>query len=420
MEMVQVVFLTVLVFFVLVSIHEFGHFYFAKRAGVLVREFAIGFGPKLFSIKRGESRFTLRMLPIGGFVRMAGEDPEVVEVQVGHTIGIRVKDDKITRIYLDRLEERTNILRGEVKAVDLEKHLYLTLDVDGDVQRYDVHPQALIMSKGRDTQIAPLDRQFGSASAGKKAMTIFAGPLMNFILAFVLFAVFFQSYGVAVEPNTKIFINEVTADGAAKAAGLQKGDLVVSVGGTAVGGDSQKLSQLISGSAGKPMDWVVNRDGQDLQLKVTPNADTGKVGIVMAPEMRRPGFGETFSLAGHEMVESTKKIFDGFRKIIFGEVKLEELNGPVGTAQVTVEIAKQGVTQLTWWGAILSLYLGIFNLLPIPALDGSRLLFIGIEAIRGRPVDPNRESLVHFIGFAALMLLMVVVTYNDILRLVKG
>ena len=115
----------------------------------------------------------------------------------------------------------------------------------------------------------------------------------------------------------------------------------------------------------------------------------------------------------------TGRIFEGFRKLIFGEFKLDDLGGPVKTTQVTVEIAKQGIAQLTSWAAVLSLYLGIFNLLPIPALDGSRLLFLGLEAVRGRPIDPNRESMVHFIGFAMLMLLMLVVTYNDILRLVE-
>src|SRR6185437_8706012 len=118
MEMIQVVFLTVLVFFVIVTIHEWGHYYFAKRAGILVREFAIGFGPKLFSIKRGETRYTLRLVPAGGFVRMAGEDPELVEVQPGQTIAVRVKDGKVTRIYLDRLDDRSNVVRGEVETID--------------------------------------------------------------------------------------------------------------------------------------------------------------------------------------------------------------------------------------------------------------------------------------------------------------
>ena len=138
MEMVEIVLLTVLVFFVIVSIHEWGHFYFAKRAGILVREFAIGFGPKLFSVQRGETRYTLRLIPAGGFVRMAGEDPETVEIQPGQTIAVRLVNDRVTRLYLDRLDERSNVIRGEVESVDLERSLKLALHVEGERERYDV------------------------------------------------------------------------------------------------------------------------------------------------------------------------------------------------------------------------------------------------------------------------------------------
>ncbi|MFC5532492.1 RIP metalloprotease RseP [Cohnella yongneupensis] len=412
----QVALLTVLMFFLLVSLHEWGHFYFARRAGILVREFAIGFGPKLFSIKRGETRYTLRLLPIGGFVRMAGEDPEVVDVQAGQTIAVRLKDNRVTRLYLDRLDERSDVLRGEIKAVDLEKHLYVTLDVDGDVERFDVHPAALIIARGQETQIAPLDRQFGQKPVRKRALAIFAGPVMNFLLAFVLFGLYLVLQGTP----QKVFINEVEQGSPAAAAGLSAGDHVKSINGYTVNGDVQLFIDQISGSAGVPMKWVVDRDGKDVDITVTPNPETGKVGIYPAQgDFKKPGAGETIKYAGTTMVDMTQRIFEGFRKLIFGEFKLDDLGGPVKTTQMTVEIAKQGIAQLTMWAGILSLYLGIFNLLPIPALDGSRLLFLGIEAIRGKPIDPNRESMVHFIGFAMLMLLMVVVTYNDIVGLVR-
>ncbi|TJY43155.1 RIP metalloprotease RseP [Cohnella pontilimi] len=418
MQQIQVVISTVLMFFLLVSLHEWGHFYFARRAGILVREFAIGFGPKLFSVKRGETRYTIRLLPIGGFVRMAGEDPETVEIQPGLTVAVRIKNDLVTRIYLDRLDERSDVLRGEVKFVDLERELNLRLDVDGDVQLLKIHPQALIVARGRETQIAPVDRQFGSKTVGQRALSIFAGPVMNFILAFVLFGVAVQLSGVVVDNPTKVLINGVTSDSPAEKAGLRKGDWVKSVNGQLIGGDIETFVKQIGESKGKPMKWVVVRDGVDVPLTVTPGQD-GKVGIYPGPEKRRPAAGETIGIAGQSMVSWTQVIFDGFRKIVFGDVKLKDMSGPVGTTKVTLDIAKQGMPYLVNWAAILSLYLGIFNLLPIPALDGSRLLFLGIEAVRGRPIDPNRESMVHFIGFAMLMLLMVVVTYNDILGLVK-
>lgn len=420
MEMIQVVFLTVLVFFVLVTIHEFGHFYFAKRAGILVREFAIGFGPKLFSIKRGETRYTLRLLPAGGFVRMAGEDPEIVEMQPGQTVGLRVKDGKVTRFYLDRLDERSQIVRGEIVKLDIERELFVTLDVDGDIERYDVHPQALVMTRGQETQIAPVDRQFGSVSTGKRAMAIFAGPMMNFILAFFLFALYLQMAGVAVEHPSKVFVSGTETGAPAAESGLHKGDWIKTVNGAEIGGDSNLLIEKIQASAGKPMEWVVERDGQNVTINVTPDKATGKVGLYLRPEMRQAGFFETFKFAGTTMADMTERIFQSLGKIVTLDFKLDDLGGPVRTADMTAQIAKQGLPELTSWAAVLSLYLGIFNLLPIPALDGSRLLFIGLEAVRGKPVDPNREGMVHFIGFAMLMLLMVVVTYNDILRLVKN
>ncbi len=386
----------------------------------MVREFAIGFGPKLFSIKRGETRYTLRLLPIGGFVRMAGEDPEIVEVQPGQTLAVRVKDDLVTRLYLDRLDERSGVMRGEVKALDLEKDLYIKLDVDGEIEKYNLHPQALIIARGRETQIAPLDRQFGHKPVRKRALAIFAGPVMNFLLAFVLFATFLLIQGVPLENSSKVFISKVLPDTPAEQSGLIDGDWVKSVNGESIGGDVDKFVAQINASAGKTMNWVVDRDGREVPLKVTPDAETGKIGIYPAGEMRSPTALETLEFAGNSMVVMTKNIFDGFRKLIFGEFKLDDLGGPVKTTQVTLQIAREGIDQLTLWAAVLSLYLGIFNLLPIPALDGSRLLFLGLEAIRGRPIDPNRESMVHLVGFAMLMLLMIVVTYNDIVGLVRN
>lgn len=420
MENIQVALLTVLMFFLLVSLHEWGHYYFARRAGILVREFAIGFGPKLFSIKRGETRYTLRLLPIGGFVRMAGEDPEIVEVQPGQTLAVRVKDDLVTRLYLDRLDERSGVMRGEVKSLDLERDLFIKLDIDGELERYSVHPQALIIARGRETQIAPIDRQFGHKPVGKRALSIFAGPVMNFLLAFVLFGLYLVLHGVPVENSTKVFISDVLPKTPAEQAGLTKGDWVKSINGEPIGGDVDKFVAQINASAGKPMNWIVDRNGTEVPIKVTPDPETGKIGIYPSGEMRKPGFGETISFASTTMVDMTQRIFEGFRKLIFGEFKLDDLGGPVKTTQVTVEIARQGIAQLTSWAAVLSLYLGIFNLLPIPALDGSRLLFLGLEAVRGKPIDPNRESMVHLIGFAMLMLLMIVVTYNDILGLVRN
>ena len=283
-----------------------------------------------------------------------------------------------------------------------------------------MHPQAVMIGKGRETQIAPIDRQFGSKTVGQRAIAIFAGPVMNFILAFVLFGVYFQMAGVPMEKPDRLLIGNVGENMPASQTDIQVGDTIDSINGVKIGTDSNKMVELIQKSANIPLTFTVIRNGQPLTFKITPVLDSkekvGKIGISAAPPTRPITFLETFKYSGIAMKNMTITIFEGFKNLIIGNFKLDDLGGPVRTAQVTSQIAERGLTELTSWVALLSLYLGIFNLLPIPALDGSRLLFLGLEAVRGRPVDPNRESMVHFIGFAMLMLLMLAVTYNDILR----
>ncbi|ETT53702.1 MULTISPECIES: RIP metalloprotease RseP [unclassified Paenibacillus] len=424
MEMVRVVFLTVFMFFVLVTVHEWGHYYFAKRAGILVREFAIGFGPKLFSYKRGETQFTLRLLPFGGYARMAGEDPEMVEIGPGQTIAVRLgQDNKVKNIYIDSLDTRRNVIRGEAQFTDLENELKIRLDVDGEVTTYDVNPQAMMIKGTQQTQIAPRDRQFGGKTVGQRAIAILAGPVMNFILAFVLFALHLQMAGIPVENPTYVKIGDVSLGMPAQEAGLQKGDIVVTVDGQAIGGDYQKMIKLTSASKGKEMNWTLKRGEETLNVTMIPRGmegeQGGKVGITPELPTRKAGVGETITKSGTAMVDTTKLIFIGFKQLI-NKFNMDDISGPVGTFQLTGQIAQQGIQYLTYWAAILSLYLGIFNLLPIPALDGSRLVFLGVEALRGKPVDPSREGMVHFVGFALLFLVMIAVTYNDILRLISG
>ncbi|MDH6369136.1 regulator of sigma E protease [Paenibacillus sp. PastF-3] len=424
MEMVQVVLLTVLMFFVLVTVHEWGHYYFAKRAGILVREFAIGFGPKLFSYKRNETQFTLRLLPFGGYARMAGEDPEIIEIGSGQTIAVRLgQDNKVKNIYLDALDTRKNVIRGEALHTDLENDLQIRLDVDGEVTTYDVHPHAMMIKGTQQTQIAPKDRQFGSKTVGQRALAIVAGPVMNFLLAFVLFAIHLQMVGIPVENPTYVKIGDVSEGMPAQEAGLQKGDIIVSINGEKIGADYQKMIDLTSESKGKEMKWMLQRGDETLNVTLVPRSmegqEGGKIGITPELPTRKAGVGETLTGSGKAMVDTTEAIFLGFKQLI-NKFNMDDIGGPVRTFEVTGQIAQQGIQYLTYWAAILSLYLGIFNLLPIPALDGSRLAFLGVEALRGKPVDPSREGMVHFVGFALLFLLMIAVTYNDILRLISG
>ncbi|NGZ75468.1 RIP metalloprotease RseP [Saccharibacillus alkalitolerans] len=428
MMTLQIVVLTVLMFFVVVTVHEWGHYYFAKRAGILVREFAIGFGPKLFAYKRDETTFTLRMLPLGGYARMAGEDPELDPIQPGQTIAVRLSDEGVVKkIYLDRLDTRRNVVIGEIEWIDIEDRMQIRLNVDGETQHLDVDRKADIVMRGQELQVAPKDRQFRSKSVGKRALAIFAGPLMNFLLAFVLFLIYVQVSGVPDEKATGVKVGDVVAGTPAASAGLQKGDVVQSIDGQPVNGDLSKVTELVNASGGSEIQMAVERGSETLQIPVTPKTvktedgrEVLQVGIALEQLKRSASFTETFQFAGKSFASGSTAILDALRKLVFERFDINQLAGPVGTLQATGQIASQGIDQMILWTALVSINLGIFNLLPIPMLDGSRLIFLGIEAVRRKPIDPNKEGIVHFVGFALIFLLMIAVTYNDILRIINS
>jgi regulator of sigma E protease len=343
----------ILLFFVLVSIHEWGHFYFAKRAGILVREFAIGFGPKIFSYKSGETRYTLRLLPIGGFVRMAGEDPEIVQVNQGQSIAIALNvEQQVTHLYLDQLNVRSGVIQGAVDFIDLEKTLKLILEVDGEKLDFVVHPQAMMVAKGAETQIAPYDRQFGSKSVGKRALSIVMGPVMNFLLAIVLFLILVIMTGVF----TNVKLDTVEAGKAGEKAGLKSGDIVVSVNHQLIGDNREKLTSMIQQNANKKMSWVVKRGGSEIPIEVVPadESGAGRVGIKITGDKRAASFTEVFTGTYQQVVGSTVSILSSFKMLILGHFKMEDLGGPVRTAQVTAEFARMGMSYLIFWAGTLS------------------------------------------------------------------
>ena len=188
----QTILAFIIIFGSLVFFHELGHFIFAKRSGILVREFAIGMGPKIIGIKKGETIYTIRLLPIGGYVRMAGEEFDTIELQPGYRVALRLNNDgKVEKIILNQSETHPNVVFLEVERADLNKELWIEgYDEDSyedeRIVRYEVARNATIIENGQETLIAPLDRQFNSKTVGQRAMTIFAGPLFNFILAFFI------------------------------------------------------------------------------------------------------------------------------------------------------------------------------------------------------------------------------------------
>ncbi|GAC91727.1 membrane-associated Zn-dependent protease [Anoxybacillus flavithermus NBRC 109594] len=406
----------IVIFGALVFFHELGHFIFAKRAGILCREFAIGFGPKVFSMKKGETTYTIRLLPLGGFVRMAGEDPEMIDVKRGQVVGLLFDSEgKVKKVIVNHKDEYRDTKIIEVERADFEHELYIE-GYEGDddhLQRFELSDPAYIVIDREEVQIAPYHRQFGSKTLGQRAMAIFAGPLMNFVLALVIFIVIGLLQGYPVD---KPIIGELTEDGAALKAGLKQGDIVISI-------DSQSMSSwtdvvtMIRKSPEKPLQFQVNRNGQIIDLIVTPEKKTiegetiGLIGVYGPMEKSIAGAIKQGAL---ETYYWTKEIIVGLGHLLTGKFSFDMLSGPVGIAVSTHKVAQSGVYYLMKWGAILSINLGIINLLPLPALDGGRLTFFAIEALRGKPIDRQKEGIVHFIGFALLMLLMLVVTWNDI------
>ncbi len=409
----------IFVFGMIVFFHELGHFIFAKRSGIMVREFAIGFGPKLLGIKKGETLYTIRLLPMGGYVRMAGDDLDNVELQPGYRIGFTLNEnDEITRLVMNQNKQLPDMLFLEVEKAELQKELWVEgYDEDEQLVRYNVARDCIIEENGQETQIAPYDRTFNAKSLGKRAITIFAGPLFNFILAIVIFVIIGFVQGI---PTNEPLIAKVVDDSPAAVAGFEEKDLITSVNGKKVD-KFQDLSAVIQGSPGKEITIGVVRDGQDKTLKVTPKEvevnkeKVGQIGIQYAntydknPLKAIPyGFEQTWTW----LVQIVKILV----VLVTGGFTLDALSGPVGIYEATSEVAKYGFVTLLSWAAALSVNLGIMNLLPFPALDGGRLALFFYELVRGKPLDKNKEGIITFVGFSCLMVLMVAVTWNDIQR----
>lgn len=410
----------ILIFGLLVFFHEFGHFLFAKRAGIMVREFAIGMGPKIYGKTHGETIYTLRLLPIGGYVRMAGEDMDGTELQPGYRVGLIVDEDNVVKkiIFNQNNKQLPDLLFLEVERADLENELFVEgYDEEEKLVRYNVARDCILVENGKETLIAPYDRQFNAKTVGQRAMTIFAGPLFNFILAFFIYLLIGLINGV---PTYEPIITEVVENDPAAQAGMLAGDRVVGIDGQVVK-KWQDLAAIVQDHPGENINVTVDRNGQQVNLnmkvkEVEQNGEKyGQIGVKYeSPREFNPLKAVVYG--AQETYNMTAKIFELLGMLITGKFTIDALSGPVGIYKATEQVAQYGFMNLMNWAAMLSINLGIMNLLPLPALDGGRLLFFGFEAVRGKPIDRQKEGLVHFVGIVLLMILMVVVTWNDIQR----
>lgn len=326
----------VIIFCMLIFVHELGHFITAKLCGVKVNEFAIGMGPAFFKRQRGETLYALRVFPIGGYCAMEGEDED--------------SDD---------------------------------------------------------------ERAFNNKPAWQRAIVLAAGSCMNLLTAILLMIIIAFYVGQATTT-----IDVVNDDSPAYEAGIMAGDEVIALNGNDLK-EWTELQTIVGENEGEPVVFTVLRDGQEKEITVTPEydkeTDMSIVGI-NPMKVHRPiasiksGVTNTWNM--------TVMMYDLLGQLITGDASAKELSGPVGIVYVVNDSAKMGLIYVVYLAALLSLNLAVINMLPFPALDGGRLIFLLIRKITGKRVTDEMEGKVHFIGIMLLMVLMVYVTWNDIVRFI--
>ena len=419
--MIKTIIAFLFVFGVIVIIHEFGHFYFAKRAGILVKEFAIGMGPKVFQVRKGETVYTLRLLPVGGYVRMAGHEEDDQDIKPGMMVTLRLEDGMVQQISFDPSTELEQGIPFQIESCDLQDKM--------EVRGYKPQKEELdilIVSKtatiieedGTEVVVAPIERQFNSASLKDRMLTNFAGPMNNFILSIIIFII--VAFLVGGVPSNEAVVGNFSSDSVAQVAGLQVGDKIIEIEGQTVQkwGD---ISKKISPRADLETKLVIERNGNQQMIVVTPKAydlsDGSKVGILGIESVKKTdilskvlyGFTQTWFVISSVFLTIASFFTKGF--------SINHLGGPVAIFSLTSQVAQSGFVSVLNFLGLISANLGMMNLLPIPALDGGKLVLNIIEGIRKKPLSPEKESYITIAGAVFLIILMILVTWNDISKL---
>ena len=334
-----------------IFVHELGHFLVAKRAGVSVLKFSLGFGPKISGFERGGTEYLVSAIPLGGYVKMLGEDPK--------------------------------------------------------------------------EEVTDRERSFSARPVGWRSAIILAGPGANFLLAIAIFWVVFM-VGV---PTLATKVGEVMEGFPARDAGILRGDRIVAIEGRPIV-KWDELAKQIHQSPGRPVLLTVEREGRRFDLTVAPKAtkqknlfgeeqEIGLLGIAPAEEFltERTDPISAFGKAVYKTYDLSRLVVLTFVKLVQGVVPAKTIGGPLLVAQMAGEQARLGVLNLLFFTALLSINLGILNLLPVPILDGGHLFFSLIEAVRGRPVSLRKREMAQQVGLVLLVGLMIFAFYNDIFRL---
>lgn len=342
---------------ILIFIHELGHFLVAKRVGVRVEKFSLGFPPNIIERTKGETTYCIGMIPLGGYVKMTGENPD---------------------------EEATGA-----------------------------------------------EWEFSSKTVGQRFAVIFAGPFMNYVLAIVLLIGIFFFGGKAVRDFTKIEVGEVTQDGPAMMAGLQPDDIIIALNGESVTNfDSLRVRINAVVEDTVHLTWVHGADTLSAPIVTAiselPDMDGGidTVGVIgfgqKISHYEKYGLLESISggfVTTHVIVWETIKFI---KKAVTGQISAKMIGGPVFIAQQSGKEARKGMSSLFFFMALLSVNLAVLNVLPIPVLDGGHMVFLAIEKIKGKPLSLKARGAAQQVGLIILLILILTVTYNDIMRLFTG
>ncbi|MGX4763357.1 RIP metalloprotease RseP [Holzapfeliella sp. JNUCC 72] len=406
-----------IIFGILVVVHEFGHFIVAKKSGILVREFSVGMGPKIFQKLHKNTTYTVRWLPLGGYVRLAGPD-DTAKIDPGSMVLLQLNEEgQVIRINTTPDDISFDGIPVQVKKADLEDTLYIEGFENGDeekLRRFNViHDATIIEENGTELQIAPRDVQMQSVSVWKKIATNFAGPFNNALLTLVVFMIYaFVSAGA---PTT--VVNNFSQNSPAQTAGIEKGDKIVKVDQQNIASTTD-IQQYLSTTKNEQVTVEIERNGQTVQKTVKPQTITENdtnyrlLGLTFDVD---GSFSARVSQGWNLTTNTATLIFKGVKSLVTG-FSLNKLSGPVGIYKQASDLSNQGFLSILYFLGAISINLGIMNLLPIPGLDGGKLLLNLYELLRGKPVSQEKEVIINIVGVVILFALIIAVTGNDIYR----
>lgn len=409
----------ILVFGIIVVVHEFGHFYFAKKSGILVREFAIGMGPKIFAhIGKDGTAYTIRILPLGGYVRMAGWGDDTTEIKTGTPVSLTLADyGKVKRINLSGKKLDQTALPMQVTQFDFEDKLFIKGLVLEEEKTFAVdHDATVVEADGTEVRIAPLDVQYQNATIWGKLITNFAGPMNNFILGVVVFWILIFMQGGVRDVDTNQF--HVMPQGALAKVGVPETAQITKIGSHEISNWESLIQAVETETKDKTapsLDVTISEKGSDKQVTVTPEESQGRYLLGVQPGIKSD-FVSMFVGGFTTAADSALRILSALKNLIF-QPDLNKLGGPVAIFKASSDAAKNGIENVLYFLAMISINIGIFNLIPIPALDGGKIVLNILEAIRRKPLKQEIETYVTLAGVVIMVVLMIAVTWNDIMRL---